>query len=120
MALVDTILIFVISLLVGALAIHVGAKLVIDSDVGFVRAVITALVGAIVWGVLSFFVGWIPLLGPLLMLIAWISVINLQYPGGWGSAAAIGFVAWIVAVVALYVLAVLNIVSLGALGVPGA
>ncbi|WP_129113156.1 hypothetical protein [Halegenticoccus tardaugens] len=120
MALIDTILIFVISLLIGAFAIHLGAKLVIDADVGFGRAVVTALIGAIVWGVLSFFVGWIPLLGPLLMLVAWVGVINWQYPGGWGTAAAIGLIAWIVAVVVLYVLAVVGFLSFDALGVPGA
>ena len=115
----SAVFIFLVSLLIGTLAIHVGARLLIDSDTGFRRAAITALIGAIVYTLVGFFFGWIPLLGPILMLIAWVGVINWQYPGGWGTAIGIGLVAWLVAVLILYGLTVLNIVTPDAFGVPG-
>jgi hypothetical protein len=118
-ALVSAVFVFLISLLVGTAAIHLGARLLIDRDTGFRRAVITAVVGAVVYTIVGFFLGWIPFLGPILMLIAWIGVITGMYPGGWGTAAGIGFVAWIIAVLILFALAQLNVVTPEALGVPG-
>lgn len=115
----SAIFVFLISLLVGTAAIHLGARLLIDRDTGFRRAIVTALIGAIVYVLVGLFLGWIPLLGPLLMLLAWVGVINWQYPGGWGTAIGIGFVAWIVAILLLYALATIGIVTPEALGVPG-
>lgn len=119
-AITSAVFVFLVSLLIGTVAIHLGARLLVDSDIGYRRAVITALAGAIVYTLVGFFFGWIPLLGPLLMLLAWIGIINLMYPGGWGTAAGIGFVAWIVAVLILFALAQLDVVTPEALGVPGA
>ena len=118
-AIVSAVFVFLVSLLVGAVAIRLGAQVMIDSDIGFRRAIITAVIGAIVYSVVGFFLGWIPLLGPLLMLVAWIGVINWQYPGGWGTAIGIAIIAWIVAVAILYGLSILGIVTPEALGVPG-
>ncbi|MFB1063501.1 hypothetical protein [Natrinema sp. H-ect4] len=119
MAAADSILIFVLSLLVGTIGILAGARLVLDRDASFVNAAVTALIGAVAWAVTSFFVGWVPLLGVLLMLIVWVGVINWRYPGGWGSAVAIGFVAWIVAVGIVYLFAVVGLVTPDVLGIPG-
>lgn len=119
MAVADSILIFVLSLLVGTVAILVAARLVLDSDAGLPNAAFTAIVGALVWAVVSLFVGWIPILGVLLMLVAWIGIINWRYPGGWVSATAIGFVAWIIAVAVVTGFAMLGIVTPEALGIPG-
>jgi len=118
-ALVSAVFVFLVSLLIGTVAINTGAKLLVDRDTGYRRAIITALVGAIVYTLVGFFLGGIPILGPLLMLIAWIGIINAMYPGGWATAAGIGFVAWIVAVLILFALAQIDIVSPQALGVPG-
>ena len=115
----DSIIVFVISLLVGSIAILAGARLIVDEDAGWPRAVVAALVGAVVWGVLSYFVGWIPILGPLALLLAWVATINWSYPGGWGSAAAIGVVAWVVAAAILVGLGLLGVVTPDALGLPG-
>ncbi len=120
MPLIDTAIIFLISLLVGAIGIYAGVHLLVDRDVGFGNAAITALIGAIAWAVVSFFVGWLPLVGGLLTLLAWIGVINLRYPGDWGTAIGIGLVAWLVAAAVLYALSTVGIVSPSALGVPGA
>lgn len=118
MAIVDSLIVFVISLLIGALGIYIGARVIANvSD--YTYALITALVGAIVWVVVSFFFGWIPLLGPLLALIAYVAVINYRYPGGWGNAIVIALIAWIASFVVLYLLAVLGVTGFGALGVPG-
>ncbi|SFK80145.1 hypothetical protein SAMN04487950_1160 [Halogranum rubrum] len=120
MALVDSIVIAFISLLIGGLGITAGARLVIDDSASFGYAFVTAAIGALVWAVMSFFVGWIPLVGPLLMLIVWVGVINWRYPGGWVAAAGVGIVAWLAAVVVLFVLSLVGIVGPGALGIPGA
>lgn len=118
MAIVDSLIVFVISLLIGALGIYIGARVIANVD-DYTYALITALIGAIVWVVVSFFFGWIPLLGPLLALIAYVAVINYRYPGGWGNAIVIALIAWIASFVVLYLLAVLGVTGFGALGVPG-
>lgn len=114
-----SIVVFVVSLLLGALGIYVGSRVIVGAD-DYAHAIVTALIGAIVWAVVGFFVGWIPLLGPLLALLAYIAVINTRYPGGWTSAAMIAIVAWISVIVVLYVLAVLGVTGFEAAGVPGA
>ena len=119
MAVLDSVVIFLVSLILGTVGIYAGVRLVADRDVGYVNAAITALIGALVWGLVSFFVGWIPLLGPLLMLVIWIGVINWRYPGGWVAAAGIGLVAWIVVFIVAYVLATVGFITPDALGVPG-
>lgn len=118
MALVDTVLVFVVSLLIGALGIYVGARVITDRD-DYSYAIVTALIGAIVWSVVAFFFGWIPLLGPFLALLAYVTVINLRYPGGYLKAAAIALVAWVASLAVLYALALLNIAAFEAFGVPG-
>jgi len=118
MALLDSLIVFVVSLLIGALGIYVGARFITDTD-DYTYAIVTALVGAIVWAIVGFFVGWIPLLGPLLVLVAYVGVINYRYPGGWGTAALIALIAWVAALVVLYVLAAAGIAAFEAAGVPG-
>lgn len=119
MAVADAVLIFLLSLFVGAVAILVGARLIVDAQAGFANATLTAFVGAIVWAASSLLVGWIPIVGVLLMLLAWIAVINWRYPGGWGTAVGIGFVAWIIAVAIVYAFAVVGVITPEALGIPG-
>ncbi|MFO7832736.1 MAG: hypothetical protein R6V31_01445 [Halohasta sp.] len=113
-----SIIVLLVNLLIGTIAIYAGARLVIDADTGVGRAAVTALLGALAWALVSFFVGWIPLLGPLLTLLAWIGIINWQYPGGWGAAAGIGLVAWLVSIAALVALNAVGLVGIEALGVP--
>ncbi|ELY87239.1 MULTISPECIES: hypothetical protein [Natrialba] len=111
-------IVFVVSLLIGALGIYVGARVIVGAQ-SFDHAIVTALFGAIVWAVVGFFVGWIPLVGPLLALLAYIAVINFRYPADWTAAAMIGLVAWVTVLIVLYVLAAVGITGFEAVGVPG-
>ncbi|MDG5820916.1 hypothetical protein [Natronococcus sp. A-GB7] len=115
---IDSLVVFVVSLLIGAFGIFVGAKVVVDTE-DYTYALITALIGAIVWAVVGFFFGWIPLLGPLLVFVAYLAVINARYPGGWIEAIVITVIAWLSVLVVLYVLAVIGVTGFEAAGVPG-
>lgn len=119
MGIVDSAVGFVVSLLVGGFGIYAGARLVVgESD--YSHAVVTALVGAVVWALVGLFLGWIPLLGTVLTFVAYVAVVNWRYPGGWMEAAGIALVAWVASLVAIAVLSALGVGSLSAFGVPGA
>lgn len=118
MALIDSVVVFLVSLLIGALGIYVGARIVTDTE-DYTYAIVTALIGAVIWAVVSFFVGWIPLLGPVLVLVAYVAVINARYPGGWMDAIAISLIAWIASIVVLYILGAVGLATFDAFGVPG-
>ncbi|MFC6719177.1 hypothetical protein ACFQGT_02675 [Natrialbaceae archaeon GCM10025810] len=113
--LIGSLVAFLVALLVGGLAIFVSAKVVVDVD-DYSYAIVTALFGAIAWTLAT----WVPLVGPVLALVAWIWVINWRYPGGWGTAAIVGFVAWLAALGILFVLNGVFRLGVGAFGVPGA
>lgn len=115
---VGSIVVFVVSLLLGALGIYAGARLIVGVE-DYTYAIVTALIGAIVWGIVGFFLGWIPLLGPLAVLVAYLAIVNWRYPGGWVQAAGIALVAWISVLVVLYALAVVGLTGFDAVGVPG-
>lgn len=117
MALIDSLIVFVVSLVIGSLGIYVGS-MIATGESDFEKAIMTALIGALIWGLVSFFLGWIPLLGPLLALVAWIAVINYFYEGGWVNAIVIGLVAWFIVSVILYLLALMDITAFEAIGVP--
>ena len=106
---------FAISLLVGGGALHVGTHVVSDGQ-DFAHAVLTALLGAIVWALLE----PVPLLGELLAIVAWIGVVRWRYQLGWLHSVGVAVVAWTAAVVVLAALELLGIGPVSALGVPGA
>lgn len=116
----DGVVVFAISLLIGGIAIHVAAKHAVyrgkPGGLTFEHAVVTALLGAVAWALLA----WIPLVGSLLALAGWISVIRWRYPGGWIKAGVTGAAAWAAAVVVLAALELLGVGSVSALGIPGA
>jgi len=114
----DAIVVFIVSLLIGALGVYVGGRVVAGVE-DYSHALITALIGALVWAIVGFFFGWIPLLGPALTLLAYVAVINWRFPGGWVDAALISLVAWVTSLLVLYVLALLDIGAFDAFGVPG-
>jgi len=108
---------FVVGLLVGGLAIHVAATLIVGAST-YKQALVTAAVASLAWALTSLFLGWIPLLGPAIVLLVYVGIINWQYRGGWLKAAGIGLVAWIAS---LLVLSLLSAIGLGidVVGVPG-
>ncbi|MFC6766568.1 hypothetical protein [Natrinema soli] len=112
-------IVFIVSLLIGALGIYAGARVIVGRG-DYDHAIVTALIGAVVWAIVGFVVGWIPLVGPLLALLAYVAVINWRYPGDWTAAAMIGLVAWVTVLIVLYALAVLGVTGFEAVGVPGA
>ena len=118
MALVDNVVVFVASLLIGGLGIHVGAGVVTGSkDYG--HAVVTAGLGAIAWAVVNALVGGVPLVGPVLVLLAYLLVIRFRYRAGWLEAGGIALVAWVAVLVVLYLLATVGVTTFDATGVPG-
>jgi hypothetical protein len=118
MGLVESLIVFVVSLLIGALGIYIGARVITGRD-DYSYAIVTALIASIIWVIVAFFVGWIPLLGPLLALLAYVTIINMRYPGGWINAIGIALIAWVASIGVLYLLAVLGVTTFDAVGVPG-
>lgn len=116
----DGVIVFAISLLIGGAAIYIAARHAVykgqPGGLTFEHAVVTALLGAVVWALLA----WVPLVGSLLALVGWIGVIRWRYPGGWIKAGVTGAAAWAAAVVVLAALELLGIGSISALGIPGA
>lgn len=122
MALIDTLIGFAVSLLIGGLGIYVGARVVTDID-DYAYAIITALVGSVVWWVVAALFSWVPVVGPfvgaILALLAWVGVVNVRYPGGVGNAIAIGLIAWVTTLAVLFVLGLFGVIAPGAVGIPG-
>lgn len=118
MALIDSAIVFVVNLLIGALGIYVGARVLTNTD-DYSHALVTALIGAVVWTLVAFLIGWIPLLGPIVALIAYVAVVNYRYPGGWLNAIGIALIAWVASLVVLALLATLGVTTFEAVGVPG-
>ena len=119
MAVMDGLVVGIVSLLVGALAIHVAASFVLSGKQDYLNAVVAAAVGSLVYSLLGFVSG-VPLLGPVLLLLLWVGVINWRYPGGWVKAAIIGGGAWIAAIVILWLLSAAGLFQVSAMGIPGA
>lgn len=108
---------FAASALVGGFGIYVGGRL-LTGERRYGAAVWTALVGALVWGVASALVGWVPFVGPALVLVAYVGVIERRYPGGWVAAGAIALAAWLASFLVLGALAAVGVTSLSAVGIP--
>ena len=113
----DQVVVFVASLVIGAFGIHVGAMVVTGED-EFGKALLTALVAAIVWSVASFFLGDVPYVGPLLTLLAYVAVVKWQYSASWLESGGVAVLAWIVGLGVLTLLSVVGVGSLEAVGIP--
>jgi hypothetical protein len=116
-----SIIVFVVGVLVGGAAIAVGAKFVFKSK-DYSHAVLTALLGALAWGLVDIAfarLGVEGVLSSLVGLLVWIWVIRWRYEVGWIRGSLLGIGAWLAAVVMLTVLAVLGVDALDAYGIPG-
>lgn len=117
-----SLLVFAVSLLVGGFGIHVGSKLALKSR-GYSHAVVTALFGALAWGLVELLfdrVGIGGLLSSLVAFLVWTWVIRKRYEVGWIRSIVLALGAWLGAVLALFVLSLVGVGNLDALGVPGA
>jgi hypothetical protein len=117
MALIDSLVVFLIGLLVGGAGIYVGGRLVAGVT-DYSHAVITAFIGALAWAVIGFLLGGVPGVAPIVALVAWIWIINSRYPGGWLKAILIGLTSWLTVILILSILASLGIGNFDAVGVP--
>ena len=105
---------WVLGLVVGGLALFVSGQLVHGGQGDVEHGLVTALIGTVVWGLLS----WVPLLGFLLAPLGWVGVIKWRYPGDWSHAITVAVVAWLVALGGLFVLNVLGLGGFDAVGIP--
>ncbi|WP_226483072.1 hypothetical protein [Natrinema amylolyticum] len=110
----DRLLTFVVSLLVGGVALHAGTHVLADGR-DYAHAVLTALLGALAWALLE----PIPLIGGALALVTWVAIVKRRYRLGWLRTAGVGVATWAAAVVVLATLEIVGIGSVSALGVPG-
>ncbi|WP_222916044.1 hypothetical protein [Natrinema sp. SYSU A 869] len=110
----DRLLTFVVSLLVGGVALHASTHVLADAQ-DYAHAVLTALLGALAWALLE----PIPLIGGALAIVTWVAIVKRRYRLGWLQTAGVGVVTWTAAVVVLAALELIGISSVSALGVPG-
>lgn len=116
-----SLVVLAVSLLIGGLAIHIGAKFAFASR-DYSDAVLTALIGAVAWTIVDIAfasVGISGLFASIVGLIVWISVVRWQYGVGWIRASIVGIGAWLSALIVLGILGLLGVGGLDAFGVPG-
>lgn len=118
MAFIDTLIVFMVGLIIGGIGIHIGALMTTGRS-NYGKAIRTALVGAIIWAIVGFFLGSIPLLGPAITFLAWLAVIKSSYSESWINALIIAGIAWLSVIIILYALALLGIAEFEAIGIPG-
>lgn len=118
MAVASSLVVFLVSLLIGGLGIYVGAWFLASSrDYG--HAVVTAALGSFVWWLVALFIGGVPLLGPVVVFIAYLGVIKARYRTDWLTAAGIALVAWITVLVVLAVMSAVGAGEFGTVDIPG-
>jgi len=117
MAPTDRLVVSIVSLLVGGVGIHVGSILFASAR-DYRHAVVTAGFGALVWGIVGWLLGGIPVIGPVATLLAYLLVVRDRYGVGWTTAAGIALVAWVASVAVLSALAAVDVTSASAVGVP--
>jgi hypothetical protein len=81
---------------------------------GYDHAVLTAVIGAVAWALLS----PIPLLGPVIALLGWSVILKWRYPVGWLRVPAVGGAAWVAAVVVVAALKLVGLHTVSAIGYP--
>ena len=102
MALLETLISFLISLVISAVIIYIATKLFGEVE-GFGTALLAAFLGAIIFALVSYFLGagWIAsIIGGLTWLIALGSLYNM----GWIKSFVVALVIWIFAAIVSLVL----------------
>ncbi len=93
---------FLISLGVSAIIIYLATKLLGEKE-GFGTAILAALAGAIIFALVSYFIG-IGLVASLVGGIAWLIALGSLYKIGWLKALLIAVVIWVFAAIVSRVL----------------
>lgn len=102
MALLGVLIGFLISLIISAIIVYVATKLFGEKE-GFGTAILTAFIGAIIFAVVSYFIGagWI---AALIGGIAWLIALGMLYKIGWIKSFVVAVVIWIFATIVSLVL----------------
>ncbi|EMA46100.1 hypothetical protein [Halococcus saccharolyticus] len=121
--LTGTAIIFAVSMFAGGIGNYLGIRLVSDQHPSFVHALVSSILSAAVWGIVSlalnvYDVGITPFAGALVALLIWIVVLYLRYSGGIVSAVPAALLAWVISIIVLYVIAVYTTVPFEAIGIP--
>jgi len=122
--LIGTVIIFVVSMLVGGLGNFISIQALSDSEVTFTHAVASSVISSAVWAGLSYllnvYLATSVLIfgGALASLLIWIVVLYFRYSGGIVTAIPAGVFAWLIAVVALYVIAAFTTLPFQGIGIP--
>jgi len=93
MAFLGVLIGFLISLIITAVIIYFAAKLLGEKE-GFETAILAALIGAVIFGLASYFlgIGWI---ASVLGGIAWLIALGSLYKIGWLKSLIIALVIWV-------------------------
>lgn len=102
MAFQETLIVFLISLVISAIIIYVAAKLFGERE-GFGTAILAALIGAAIFWLASYLLG-VGILASLIAGIAWLIALGSLYNMGWLKAFIIAVVIWIFSAIVSWVL----------------
>lgn len=119
MSAIETLAVFAASFLVGAVGVHMGARVFTHLE-SYRRPLAVAAAGGVVWAVGQATVGSIPLLGPLLALGGYLVAVAWLYPGGRSTAGGIALVAWLASWTLLFCLGEASVAGFETFGLPGA
>ena len=102
MAFTGVLLGFLISLVISAVIVYLATKLLGEKE-GFGTAIWAALAGAIIFAIVSYFIGiiWV---ASLIGGIAWLIALGSLYNIGWLKSLVIAFVIWVFATIVSLVL----------------
>ena len=122
--LIGTVIVFVVSMLVGGLGNYISVRALSDNEVTFIHAVVSSVISAAIWAGLSYLLNVYLVTsvlifgGALASLLVWIFVLYFRYSSGIVRAIPAAVFAWIIAVVALYIVATFTEFPFQAIGIP--
>lgn len=97
MAIISALLGFFISLIISAIIIYLATKLMGEEE-EFGTAVLTAFIGAIIFALVSYFLG-VGLVASLVGGLAWLLALGSLYKMGWLKSFAVSIIIWIFAAI---------------------
>ena len=111
---VDILISFLVSLAVGGISIFLASAFVTNKW-EVTHAIGAALAGGVLWAIA---IGIGHPVAVVLILVAWIIIIDVIYPGGWQQAVAIGCLAWFSSFLVLMMAETIFDLELDAFGIP--